>query len=66
MAQQEKGEYISWVADIKTTDINAYLPGKGIFKADMCAFIEYCLSKHYFSQKCKCSVGIMNILGERK
>lgn len=37
-----------YLASIKTTGINAYLPGKGIFKACLKAVTEYCFSQCYF------------------
>lgn len=36
-----------YLAEIKTMGISAYLPGKGMFKANTRAIIEYCTSKHY-------------------
>lgn len=36
-----------FLADVKITGINAYLPGKGKSKADTRAIIEYYTSKHH-------------------
>ena len=50
MAHSGRGRVLfdGFLADVKSVGINAYLPGKGIFKADTWAIIEYCLCKHYY------------------
>lgn len=49
MAQSGRGRMLldRCLANVKAPGVNAYLPGKGIFKADTWVVIECCLSKHY-------------------
>ena len=49
------------LADVKTAGINARRPGEGIFKADACSSVEYCLSVHYFLPRATWLVGSFSV-----